>query len=337
VQGVLDGLPAGDVKDAVEAALGNLDLSNLSTLTEEQVKGIVNNAVEQITGDVSDVQGTIDTITEQVTKAEEAGIARDEALQGAINQVATDSGLTRTQLLEAIGETEQTLLSRLGEVETELSSDIQLVAEFVGKPAQQVTQDDIDFVADIIAQQEITTELAVLTEQQLQYDVNQDGVVDINDQVMLEQAMAGQDVALQGRFAPTGLYAQTAQTQQDIETAQELATQQAIQTQQQIRDTAEQQRQQRGQERLLRDLLFEEPQTATTQQTGVVNIPYLYDIGGENIFAPTNRTQLFSPYGTSNVVPITPQNQQTRPQLQPFAKGGLIRRNNALLRLIGED
>jgi hypothetical protein len=336
VQGVLDGLPAGDVKDAVEAALGNLDLSNLSTLTEEQVKGIVNNAVEQITGDVSDVQGTIDTITEQVTKAEEAGIARDEALQGAINQVATDSGLTRTQLLEAIGETEQTLLSRLGEVETELSSDIQLVAEFVGKPAQQVTQDDIDFVADVIAQQEATTEL-VLTQQQLQYDVNQDGVVDINDQVMLEQAMAGQDVALQGRFAPTGLYAQTAQTQQDIETAQELATQQAIQTQQQIRDTAEQQRQQRGQERLLRDLLFEEPQTATTQQTGVVNIPYLYDIGGENIFAPTNRTQLFSPYGTSNVVPITPQNQQTRPQLQPFAKGGLIRRNNALLRLIGED
>jgi hypothetical protein len=334
----LANLPAGisteDVQNAIATALNNADLS---TLTTEDVQGIVNNAVEQITGDISDVQGTVDSITDQVTKAEEAGIARDEALEGAIDQVATDLGLTRTQLLEAIGETEQTLLSRLGEVETELSSDIQLVSEFVGKPAQQVTQDDIDFVADVIAQQEATTELAVLTEQQLQYDVNQDGVVDINDQVMLEQAMAGQDVALQGRFAPTGLYEQAAQTQQDIETAQELATQQAIQTQQQIQSTAAEQTRQRREDQFLRDLLLEEPQTATTQQMGVANIPYLYDISGQSVFAPTNRTQLFSPYGDSNVVPIAPQNQQNKPQLRPFAKGGLIRRNNALLRLIGED
>ena len=84
-------------------------------------------------------------------------------------------------------------------------------------------------------------------------------------------------------------------------------------------------------------MLLEEPQTATTQQMGVANIPYLYDISGQSVFAPTNRTQLFSPYGDSNVVPIAPQNQQNKPQLRPFAKGGLIRRNNALLRLIGED
>ena len=148
--------------------------------------------------------------------------------------------------------------------------------------------------------------------------------------------MAGQDVALQGRFAPTGLYEQAAQTQQDIETAQELATQQAIQTQQQIQSTAAEQTRQRREDQFLRDLLLEEPQTATTQQMGVANIPYLYDISGQSVFAPTNRTQLFSPYGASNVVPITPQQQQPQQLPRAAAMGGLIARNNKLLKILGD-
>ena len=207
VQGVLDGLPAGisteDVQNAIAAALNNADLS---TLTTEDVQGIVDGAVKQITGDisgvaedvsglttdVSDVQGAVDNIEDALTKGLQEGKQRDEALEGAIDQVATDLGLTRTQLLEAIGETEQTLLGRLGEVEGAISSEIDAIADLLGKPAQEVTQADIDTIEAIIAQEEVATQ------QLLQYDVNQDGVIDINDQTLLEQSLAGQDVSLQG-------------------------------------------------------------------------------------------------------------------------------------------
>ena len=78
--------------------------------------------------------------------------------------------------------------------------------------------------------------------------------------------------------------------------------------------------------------------TAQTQQQGVANIDYLYDIGGTDIFAPTNRTQRFSPYGGTNVVPInTPQQQQLSSFLTPKrAKGGIIERNEALLKILGD-
>ena len=68
---------------------------------------------------------------------------------------------------------------------------------------------------------------------------------------------------------------------------------------------------------------------------GTANIDYLYDIGGGSIFAPTNRTNLFTPYGGSNVVPVNPNPQQRQPRAA--AQGGLLSRNDELLRLLGED
>ena len=163
--------------------------------------------------------------------------------------------------------------------------------------------------------------------------MNNDGVIDINDQTMLEQAQAGQDVDFARMFNPTGLYEVNQQTQQDIQTAQDLNTQQNLNTQQQIESTRARQQQERGQERLARDLALYTPQTATTNQMGVANIDYLYDIGGDSVFAPNAGTNLFSPYGPSNVV----QNRQPTRQPRAAAQGGLLSRNNELLRLLGED
>ena len=74
-----------------------------------------------------------------------------------------------------------TLGSQITALDADLSTDIQSVAELVGK-LQDVTQADIDFVADVIAQNQ------VITEQQItQYDVTGDGIVDINDQTLLER------------------------------------------------------------------------------------------------------------------------------------------------------
>ncbi len=263
---------------------------------------------------------------------EDAGIDRDTALATAIDDVATNLGTTKTELLNQIETTEDTILDRFDEGFTALGLDIELVADYVGKPVGQVTQTDVDFVADILAQQELLADPTtfVPTDQQLQYDVNNDGVIDINDQAMLEQSFAGQDIALQGQFAPTGLYEVNQQTQQDLQTAQDLNTQQNLNIQNQIEAT----RQRGNQEEFLRALAADPGRSASTQQMGTANIDYLYDIGGGSIFAPTNRTNLFTPYGGSNVVPVNPNPQQRQPRAA--AQGGLLSRNDELLKLLGE-
>lgn len=80
------------------------------------------------------------------------------------------------------------------------------IAELIGKPAQQVTGTDIDFVADLIAQQEAMTQPVALTAQQKQYDVNNDNVVDINDQIALQNLMQYQQT---GQVIGTGAITST--------------------------------------------------------------------------------------------------------------------------------
>jgi len=344
------GITEGNILDAIDTQTSTItdaiddQTTTLQTDIDDQTTTLQTDIDDQTTTLQTDIAGSTDAILERSNEIESAGIARDQALSTAINEVSTQLGTTRTELLNRIGETEQTLLTRLGEVEStviqgqqELGEDIQLVADYVGKDVGQVTDADIDFVADVIAQQEANTELAVLTQQQLQYDVNDDGVIDINDQTMLEQAQAGQDVDFARMFNPTGLYEVNQQTQQDIQTAQDLNTQQNLNTQQQIEST----RQRGNEEELLRDILGSSDLTggkASTQQMGTANINYLYDIGGDSVFAPNARTNLFSPYGASNVVPaIQPQARQIRQQPRAAAQGGLLSRNNELLRLLGED
>jgi hypothetical protein len=103
----------------------------------------------------------------------------------------------------------------------------------VGKPAREVTQADIDFVIDLIAQENVSAELIA------QYDVTGDGIVDINDQTMLETALQGGDVTLAATsmFDPaTGLYLQQEQDTQALldeqaRIAEELRIQQELDTQ----------------------------------------------------------------------------------------------------------
>ena len=111
----------------------------------------------------------------------------------------------------AIGETEADLLRAIKDAEGTLESEIEAVAELVGKPASEVTDADVDFVADLIAQQEALNdpETYKFTQEQLAYDVTGDGVIDQADLDLLQQAAAGQDVLfdLESKFAPTGIYA----------------------------------------------------------------------------------------------------------------------------------
>ena len=161
----------------------------------------------------------------------------------------------------------------------------------LGKPGQEVTQNDIDFVVDIIAQQEVMTEPTPFTQDQLQYDVNADNVIDIADQTMLEQIMAGTtqqtEVAPANQFAATGIQGQIQnQTQMQQQLQQQIQTQEAERQKRQA---------QQKQQAYMQQLLETTPVKVETPDPG--KIEYVYDPFGDSIFANPEQEALFvNPY-----------------------------------------
>ena len=306
--------------DDVAADLGTTKSDLLTAIgeTEESLLEAIGGVSEAVDLNAEAIAGAQEGIDDLIA----AGLTRDEAIAA----VAEQLGTTEENMLAALGETEESLITRFDEGMADLGLDIEAVASYVGKPPQDVTQTDIDFIADVIAQQEVLEDPTsfVPTDQQLQYDVNNDGVIDINDQLMLEQAFSGQDVALGGQFASTGLYAyndqiaaeQAIAAQQQFETEQQLA--QDRQTQLQTQMTQQQRQQQFDQDvRDMAALQAAQQRIATTQQKGVAEIDYLYDISGESIFATPQQQSLFA---------------------SPYARGGAVKDStDRLLKIIGED
>ena len=306
--------------DDVAADLGTTKSDLLTAIgeTEESLLEAIGGVSEAVDLNAEAIAGAQEGIDDLIA----AGLTRDEAIAA----VAEQLGTTEENMLAALGETEESLITRFDEGMADLGLDIEAVASYVGKPPQDVTQTDIDFIADVIAQQEVLEDPTsfVPTDQQLQYDVNNDGVIDINDQLMLEQAFSGQDVALGGQFASTGLYAyndqiaaeQAIAAQQQFETEQQLAQDRQMQLQTQM--TQQQRQQQFDQDvRDMAALQAAQQRIATTQQKGVAEIDYLYDIGGESIFATPQQQSLFA---------------------SPYARGGAVKDStDRLLKIIGED
>jgi hypothetical protein len=298
---------------------------------------------------------------------EDAGLDRDQALQKAIDDVAGALGTTKDDLLNAIGESETTLTNKIdtatdaltetitagdtalgeqitdvetgltetiGDVETSLGADIAAVADLVGKPARDVTQTDIDFVIDLIAQENVSAELTA------QYDVNADGIVDIADQTLLETALQGdQNVTLAdtSMFTPaTGLYLQQ---EQDTQTTMDAITDMNTQINTNIQTEAKNAAQ--------RDFLQAAGMGAfdgrgvTVTTPDVMNIDYLYDISGDSIFATPQQAGLFaSPYGGTRAPTQTAQPVQSKQPFaatpRKFAQGGQIEdETDMLLRILG--
>jgi len=177
------------------------------------------------------------------------------------------------------------------------------IANILGKSGQEVTTSDVDFVADIIAQQEVLTEPTPFTQEQLQYDVNADNVVDIADQTMLEQVMAG--TVPQTQLAPTSQFAATGiqgQIQQQTQMQQQL--QQQIQTQEAERLKRQTQQ---NQQAYMQQLLETSP--VEVKAPDPASIDYVYDPFGESIFATPQQEGLF-------VDPFTQRNAA--------AQGGIV-------------
>ena len=283
----------------------------------------------------------------------EAGVTRDEALQSAIDKLTTDLGLTEDAMLTALGLTKEELSSEIdlvaadvvdikedvegvkediAAVETNLGDDIQAVADLVGKPARDVTQTDIDFVIDLIAQENVSAELIT------QYDVTGDGIVDINDQTMLETSLQGEEnvtLADTSMFNPaTGLYLQQ---EQDTQSTQDLMTELNTQLNTNINTQSEAlaKQAQDTEFRRMRDAGMFEGAKLSATTPDPMNIDYLYDF--ESIFANPAQEGLFdSPYGNRRARPAN-QPASSAPRASGFAQGGQVEdENDMLLRILGD-
>ena len=282
--------------------------------------------------DILETLGTTEAGILEALGTTEAGILEqlgktEEALGSDIDALAEELGLTKEEVLEALGQTEETL-----------SGDIQAIADVLGKPASEVTDADIDFVTDVIAQQEALADPSTfaLTEEQLGYDVTGDGVVDATDLNLLSDVLAGKttlDPLADNRFAATGLFATQAELAQQLEQQKqaELAFQQQMQQQQQ---QAQQQAEQRAKESSARDflsmLLADKPGRVDVGASPLADLGPTYDFG--SIFGAPQQANVFaSPYGSYN----KPAPAKQGPLRGGFKEGGLVRSNEELLRIIG--
>ena len=269
----------------VERLTGQYDESLLADKAKDLLSTFQYNATK------SNIDATRTELSNKMAEYEAAGIARDEALQMAINDVSTD-----------LQNVESNLTQQITETETRLSGDIQNVADLVGKPVRDVTQADIDFANSIIAQQTAQPDMT-LTPAQMAYDINQDGIISALDTQLLEQLIASNEpfTPPEGTIwaQPTGLYGEL----KDVETG---LTGQIKDTQAQLQQGLAT-TQQKANVNTLMQMLGQAPdlggQQVTVKAPDPTRIGYVYDIAGPSIFATPQQAQMFvSPYAQGGMV-----------------------------------
>ncbi len=230
---------------------------------------------------------------------------------------------TETDVTRFVGQFDET--AKLGEIKDYLpTAQYNSIAEVLGKPARSVTQEDVDFVANKIALDEVLNE-----RQTLDYDVTGDGVVDQSDNDLLLQRLGGDtDVQLAdtAMFSPaTGIYAQL-DTQNDTQNQLDAVIDLNTQLNTQIDTLGKRTNFNQFQDMLMgaNDL---SGQQVSVKSGDKVNLDYLYDF--ESIFANPQQEALFgSPYGPAPTA---------NPRGGNFAQGGQVEdKNDMLLRILGE-
>ena len=303
------GLTRDDVADLEETILGRLDLYEQAGIdrdaalqqafgdivgkpsvqdnpnTPENEAKPASGLYSAIEGTRADVQASQNAVIKLMQEYERAGLSRDDALQLAIGNIATQ-----------LGTTEQTLTGRLTGIE-----------RVIGRPKAEPTKADLDY---------ITQTLAAGQTPDVTYDVTGDKKVDEADRLAIYNyimrvpgapppgAPAGTvgEIApflpsMESRWAPTGIYGELARMQQEA-TARETAAQQ--------RDAAAR----AAATRLAKGQAFMgylgqqgafEPQKVQVKAPDPTKIGYIYD--WSSIFANPQQQQMFaSPFAEGGVV-----------------------------------
>lgn len=209
---------AGQERDeAIASAIS--DLSTQLGTTEENLIAELGLTETNIRNDIDLLETNL---TEQIQTTEanlaEALGVTEANLTAGLDELSTELGVTKDALIEEIQSGDQNVIDQLQDAltatETQLSSEIDVVADLVGKPAQAVTAEDIDFYTDLLAQDQ------AFSEQQIaMYDVTGDGVIDEEDKALLEQALSGEEVIFPTgtQFGPTGTYGAIQDTQLSLQ------------------------------------------------------------------------------------------------------------------------
>ena len=322
------------IQEDIDALVGQYNESELIGKLEEALPGAQFNVLKAMLGkpptDAQEATG----IYAQLEQLISSGVAQDDAIQQISDDLSSsfqqlqDAGVAQDEAIDQISENvtnlETDLTGQIGDVETALGTDIQSIADIIGKPATEVTDVDVDFVADIIAQTEALSDPSTFqfTDEQLGYDVTGDGIVDINDQNLLNNALQGQDVAFapESQFKPaTGIFAQLdAQTQAQMDAQAQIQAQLDAQTQQQLDSQMQiaQQVEDEAKKRNVRDLqnmLVEDASRVTTVKSQPV-------------------AEIGDPYDFASIFRDSGQDAFYR---SPYAQGGIVDVNEELLRLIG--
>ena len=313
-----------DLGTSEEAILGALDTTKeaLETQFSEEIAGVA--------GDVEALSADVDTLETDLTELIQKN---DGDVDAALAELSATLGTTETNILAELDTTKDELTesftTAIGDVETSLGNELDTIAKYVGKPAQDVTQTDIDFVIDLIAQENVSQELIT------QYDVTGDGVVDINDQTLLETALQGEeDVTLAdtSMFTPaTGLYQQQ---QQDTQTTQDLITQLNTQLNTKIDDQTEQQNVNNLMQLLGQAEDIGGRRVTVTTPDPIGNItPYDF----KSIFRDSAQASRYvSPFG-GNQANAAQQALNPMSGFGSFAQGGQVEdENDMLLKMLGE-
>jgi len=349
----------GDAEDALTA------LQESGTATQDDLDQ-AELAVEQAQQDVTDLQTDLGTAQQDIsdlqtdvgTRAAQTDL---EAAEGRLEDAETElealqeSGTATQDDLDQAELSVQQAQNDIVDIQTRLegvatkediegvSSELEILADLIGKPPNLLTQEDISLAESYLE--------AASDEYNALYDVNNDDTFDSEDiRLMQDVVDTGDYSSIAGsQFNPaTGMFAREEQFRQDLLDAQaqyesDLATQKQQQEEDQIaRDIAMSaqmqnmlttQTQDAQREELTKAL--QQQRTVTEQQAPLTNIDYIYDFAGDNVFA-TDRQRGFyesaSMYGDNFLNDIImPQQQQRR------AKGGMITdKTDEILKIIGD-
>jgi predicted transcriptional regulator len=201
---------------------------------------------------------------------------------------------------DSLSATEQNLAAQLVASEERTASQFTNISDQLGRSAQVVTQQDIDAIADLVLEAQTATTPVTYTDQQLMYDVNNDGVINTNDQTTLQQLMQQQTTGVYADnnlaidptnvFADTGVFGVIAD--QNARTARQNQQQQRSRQQQQQRNQFNQQLQQ----------VLQPGATTKVTGGGLADIGGFYNpITASGIFATPKENDMFAavnPYGS---------------------------------------
>ena len=347
----------GDLQDEVGGIQAAFGTQGTTTAGEDGVLGTEDDVVVSATG----IYGIIDQVAEGVLSNDEA-IA---ALQGVVGEPATyaEDGVTvltpatgiyaqsgtgvNAEVLQAI----DAVYEYVGQADFASDTTVQQVADLLGKPADLVTQDDIDMATSIFGEFEGTyVPLGAAPEYQEgqvdSYDANSDGYIDQADVDLLTELYGGVDAAYNNvveglpegsRFASTGVFGILDQQNRNQAAANQAITDQAATDAETNADTLAEINAtinaniNTQNERYLQELLAEEARLGGSRRVDTTyedpgDIEYMYDF--ESIFANPEQEKLYgdlfggaSSFGTRK---------------KAAATGGLIDSTDELLKILGK-